>query len=287
MNCADAAQPGVAPIRDYLKSLPYPAFRNGDCQPHAYYLVNNYNPGYLGTGQPAPLGPDKFTVPPTRQPNLGLLLSRHHISWHYYGEGWAGGQETGENSSYCNICNPFQYQTSIMANETVREQVMKDTTDLYTDLQAGTLPAVSFVKPSSLNDGHPGSSKFSIFEAFTRKILVELRKHPKLWQSTAVFVTTDEAGGYWDSGYIQPIDFFGDGPRIMLLVVSPYTRGGHVSHEYADHTSILKFIEANWGLPTISGRSRDNLPNPVQDGANPYVPTNSPALGDLMSMFHF
>jgi hypothetical protein len=52
-----------------------------------------------------------------------------------------------------------------------------------------------------------------------------------------------------------------------------------------DHVSILKFIEANWGLPPISGRSRDNLPNPVQSGANPYVPVNGPALSDLMSMF--
>ncbi|MGD0109827.1 MAG: alkaline phosphatase family protein, partial [Rhodopila sp.] len=159
--------------------------------------------------------------------------------------------------------------------------------DLYTDLQAGILPAVAFVKPGGLNDGHPASSKFSIFEEFVRKILVELKKQPDLWASTAVFITTDEAGGYWDSGYIQPLDFFGDSSRIMLLVVSPFTRGGHVSHEYTDHVSILKFIEANWGLPTISGRSRDNLPNPVQTGPNPYVPTNGPALGDLMSMFHF
>ena len=67
---------------------------------------------------------------------------------------------------------------------------------------------------------------------------------------TAVFITVDEAGGYYDSGYIQPVGFFGDGPRIPLIVVSPLTRGGRVSHEYGDHVSILKFIEANWGLPT-------------------------------------
>ena len=83
------------------------------------------------------------------------------------------------------------------------------------------------------------------------------------------------------------MDFFGDGSRIPLIVVSPFTRGGHVSHEYGDHVSILKFIEANWGLSPISDRSRDRLPNPVQSGANPYVPVNSPAIGDLMSMFRF
>jgi phospholipase C len=51
--------------------------------------------------------------------------------------------------------------------------------------------------------------------------------------------------------------------------------------------SILKFIEANWGLTPLTGRSRDNLPNPVATAGNPYVPTNSPAIGDLMDMFDF
>ena len=80
-----------------------------------------------------------------------------------------------------------------------------------------------------------------------------------------MFITTDEAGGYYDSGYIQPLDFFGDGPQIPLIVVSPFSTGGHVTHSYTDHVSILKFIEANWSLPKISARSRDNLPNPKQD----------------------
>jgi phospholipase C len=169
----------------------------------------------------------------------------------------------------------------------LRDAVQKDTVDFYNDVRDGTLPAVSFVKPSGLNDGHPASSKYSIFEAFVRKILIELRQNPQLWASTAVFITTDEAGGYYDSGYIQPLDFFGDGPRIQLIVVSPYSTGGHVNHSYTDHVSILKFIEANWKLPTISARSRDNLPNPIQAAGNPYVPTNIPALGDLMDTFHF
>jgi phospholipase C len=72
-----------------------------------------------------------------------------------------------------------------------------------------------------------------------------------------------------------------------MIVVSPYSRGGHISHDYGDHVSILKFIEHNWNLPTITGRSRDNFPNPVVDEDNPYVPLNSPALGDLFDLFDF
>ncbi len=99
-------------------------------------------------------------------------------------------------------------------------------------------------------------------------------------------ITFDEGGGYWDSGYVQPLDFFGDGTRIPMIVVSPYSKGGHISHSYTDHVSISKFIERNWGIGTISPRSRDNLHNPVT-AANPYIPVNAPALGDMWDMFNF
>ena len=71
-----------------------------------------------------------------------------------------------------------------------------------------------------------------------------------------------------------------------LFIVSPYSEGGIVDHTYTDHVSIDKFIERNWNLPTISYRSRDNLPNPTT-ADNPYVPTNSPAIGDLFTAFTF
>ena len=112
-----------------------------------------------------------------------------------------------------------------------------------------------------------------------------IQAHPELWADTAIFITVDEGGGYYDSGYIQPLDFFGDGTRIPLIVVSPFSRGGRVVHTYYDHVSLLKFIEKNWSLPTITHRSRDNLPNPIAASDDPYVPSNSPAIGDLMEMF--
>jgi phospholipase C len=211
------------------------------------------------------------------------------VSWRYYGEGWnqyVQNPNSGLNP-YCNIFNPFQYSTSIMANTAVREEHIRDTTDLYLDIADNTLPAVNFVKPGGLNDGHPASSKFDIFESFVQKILDELRRNPELAASTAVFITVDEGGGYYDSGYIQPLDFFGDGTRIPLLVVSPYSKGGHVVHSYNDHVSYLKFVEKNWKLTPVTTRSRDNLPNPVAEASNPYVPTNSPAIGDLIDMFDF
>jgi phospholipase C len=73
--------------------------------------------------------------------------------------------------------------------------------------------------------------------------------------------------------------------------VSPFSRGGHVSHVYNEHSSFVKFVERNWKLDVkLTARSRDNLPNPVQghDGdADDYVPRNMPAIGDLFDLFHF
>ncbi|MBE1162474.1 alkaline phosphatase family protein [Dyella acidiphila] len=287
VNCADDTQPGVGAVRKYLKSLPYHTFRGTDCKSGAYYLVNNYNPGYLGTGEPAPLGDDQYTVPPTKQQNLALLLNRHHVSWKYYGEGWANGAESGEAGTFCNICDPFLYSTQVMTNPTLRAN-NQDINNLYSDIQNGTLPAVAIAKPDGLLDGHPASSKLELYEGYVQKIVQMVQANPKLWDNTAIMITFDEGGGYYDSGYVQPIDFFGDGTRIPLLVVSKYSTGGRVVHTYFDHVSFDKFVEANWGIrETISGRSRDNLPNPIQFNNNPYVPVNSPAIGDLMDMFNF
>jgi phospholipase C len=73
-------------------------------------------------------------------------------------------------------------------------------------------------------------------------------------------MTFDEGDGSYVSAYIQALDFFGDGTRIPLLAISPYVKPGRIDHTYSDHGSILKFIEANWGLRPLSARSRDNLP---------------------------
>ncbi|MDB6159658.1 MAG: phosphoesterase [Gammaproteobacteria bacterium] len=287
VNCADDSQPGVKPLKTYLRALPYKAFRDGDCAPNAYYLVNNYNPGYLGDGTPAPLGPTQFTIPPTQQNNIGLLLTRHHVTWKYYGEGFNGGREDGEAGTFCNICDPFLYSTQIMTSATLRAN-NQDITDLYNDIQNDSLPAVSIVKPDGLLDGHPASSKLNLFEGFTQKIVEMVQQNPNVWNDTAIMITFDEGGGYYDSGYVQAIDFFGDGTRIPLLVVSKYSRGGRIVHTYYDHVSFDKFVEANWNLhETLSPLGRDNLPNPTTTRSNPYVPLNQPAIGDLLDTFDF
>jgi phospholipase C len=293
-NCSDSDQPGVFAVLDYLANLPYQV--DPRCAPARYYLLNNYNPGYLADGTNAYAqitNPNNtvFTVPPSSLRNIGDELLESNISFAYYGDQYnlnvSDPYFLNPNDEYCNICNFFQYSTSIMTNPTVRKAHLKDTSDLYSDIKKGTLPAVSYVKPSGFVDGHPASSKLNLYEGFVKKIVDDVQANPTLWASTAIFVTFDEGGGYWDSGYVQPVDFFGDGTRIPMLVVSPFTKAGHISHQYNDHVSILKFIEYNWKLPPVSDRSRDNLPNPIPSSWNKYAPSNSPAIGDLTDLFKF
>jgi phospholipase C len=288
VNCQDIGQPGVPAVTNYLQSLKRPVSPN--CEKGHYYLVNNYNPGFNGDGTLASQF-SPFTIPPSNVKSIGDSLVAKTILFKYYGEGWnlyvTDPTESNTYDRYCNICNPFQYQTQFMGTLATREKYMADTTQLYEDIDTNNLPPVSVVKPSGFNDGHPASSKLDLFEGFVKKIVNQVKANPSLWNDTAILVTFDEGGGYYDSGYIQPVDFFGDGTRIPLIVVSKYSKGGHVSHEYGDHVSLIKFIEKNWGLSPITARSRDNLPNPIQKPGNPYVPTNSPAIGDLSDSFQF
>ena len=291
-DCADPSQPGVRPILDYLGSLPRRI--HSRCAPGHYYLLNNYNPGYFGDGTNAYTDTNSanyvYTIPPSNLRTIGDLLNAHNISWAYYGDQFnlylKDKYYKNPANIYCNICNWAQYSTSIMTSATQRTAHLKDTTDLYAAIQNGQLPAVSYVKPSGLTDGHPASSKLNLYEGFVKKIVDAVKANPTLWKDTAIFVTFDEGGGYWDSGYVQALDFFGDGTRTPMIVVSRYSEGGHISHSYTDHVSIAKFIERNWNLSPITHRSRDNLPNP-KVAENPYVPVNSPAIGDMMDLFNF
>ncbi len=188
-------------------------------------------------------------------------------------------------AQYNTIGDPLVASSNVIGSTKLKAGLAGLTT-LYGDIANSTLPAVSFVVPKNLDSGHPGYSVPAKYEAFLQDLITKVKANPKLWAHTAIIITTDEGGGHFDTGAIQPVDFFGDGPRIPLLVVSPLARTNYVDHTYHDHASVLKFIERNWRLKSLSTRSRDNLPNPVMTAASPYLPVNkTPAVGDLMSMF--
>ena len=278
-NCSDPAAPGSQAILSYLNSLPYAV--SPSCEQGHFYPAVNHGQGFNPDGTPT--DPTR-NIPPLKLRSIGDALNDSGIPWIYYGGGYNLAVAHNPINGYCTICNPFEYESNFPAQ---RADHMRDVMDLFNDLKNGTLPAVSFVKPDGAMDGHPNSSKLGLFEAFSKNIVELAQSNEQQWAETAIFITVDEGGGYYDSGFIQALDFFGDGPRIPLIAISNFSRGGHISHSYSDHVSLMKFIERNWQLAPVSDRSRDTLPNPRVDRDNPYVPSNMPAIGDLFDMFNF
>jgi phospholipase C len=163
--------------------------------------------------------------------------------------------------------------------------------DLMRDLAAGTLPQVSFVEPDYLGAGgtrvdeHPPGIPMS-GERWVEGIVRGLMASP-LWARTALFITYDEHGGFADhvpphpacepdnlppqvAGAAVPGRFDRLGFRVPFIVVSPYARRHFVSHRTFDHTSILRFIEARFGLPALTRRDANAaLPTDLFDFASP------------------
>lgn len=294
VECADPRKPGVAPILAVLDRLRVAS----RCEPGHYYLVNNYAPGYDLDGHPQPIAPHNYNYPPQTVRTIAEALAAHGVSWGWYTGGRddadleeerrSGGISvaTARRAQYNFLGDPLVASMAVMTNPELRSH-LKGLASFAADLRAGTLPAVAFVVPKILNSGHPGDSVLTSFEDFAADIVAKVQAEPEIWAHAAILATMDEGGGHFDSGYIQTLDFFGDGPRIPLLAISPYARAGHVDHVYNDHVSILKFIERNWGLPPLTRRSRDRFPNPVSLPEDPYRPINGRAIGDLMTLFDF
>ncbi|HVN28683.1 MAG TPA: alkaline phosphatase family protein, partial [Candidatus Binataceae bacterium] len=155
-NCSDTSQPGIAPIVNYLASLPnHP---NPNCESGHFYMINNLSPGFLPNGT---IDTANITtgnkVPPSSLRTIGDALNEKNISWAYYGGGYNAAVRVANGSTdpfdkiiaqnYCDICNFESYANSIMGDATQRTAHIKDATDFFAALEGGNLPAVSFVKP--------------------------------------------------------------------------------------------------------------------------------------------
>jgi phospholipase C len=167
--------------------------------------------------------------------------------------------------------------------------------ELYRDLRNGTLPQVSFLAPGVLNCEHPpapvpwGEQKMS-------QVLGALF-HSPVWASTAFFLTYDEGGGFFDHVAPPQFDAYGAGIRVPTLVVSPFAKRGHVEGTQYEHSSILKFIEFVFGLPTLASINHQfdvQTPGTNNDaaGGQPYGPPQPPRdgrsdIGDMAACFDF
>jgi phospholipase C len=160
----------------------------------------------------------------------------------------------------------------------------------FTDCTNNTLAQVSFITEQPPYDEHPVADIQTGMQMI--ESIVQAVQQSAAWSSTAILITYDEAGGFFDHIAPQQLDAYGPGIRVPMIIVSPYAKPGYVDTTFSDHSSVLKFIEAVFGLPTLASINHDfdtSTPttNNQADGA-PFPPRDgNPALSDLMQCFDF
>jgi phospholipase C len=124
---------------------------------------------------------------------------------------------------------------------------------IVTDIQNGTLPQVSWVIGAAASDEHPPAD-IQTGENYVAEQIVNTLGSSDYWESAALFLTWDCFGGFFDHVPPPQVDKYGYGFRVGCLVVSPYAKKGFIDSVVNDHTSILKFMEARFGLSPLSTR---------------------------------
>jgi len=175
----------------------------------------------------------------------GDLLSAAHVPWASY-------SATEDQKGY--IWQAYaairRYRESIAR---WREHA-RPVDDLLADVRADRLPAVSWVTPRFELSDHPPYS-ICYGENWTTKVVDAIMRSP-MWKDTAIFLTWDDYGGFYDHVAPPQVDGFGLGFRVPMIVISPYARAGVVDHTVGEFSSVVRFVEENWGLRPMTHRDR-------------------------------
>ncbi|HWK17962.1 MAG TPA: alkaline phosphatase family protein [Solirubrobacteraceae bacterium] len=236
---------------------------------------------------PADIGPPPHTPPDYAWTDLTYLLHRHGVSWAYYLKpGKEPDCETGE--MFCKfkdqdprtpgIWNPLPSFDTVRHDHQLAN--VQATTELFTALKANKLPAVSWVIPSGLVSEHPTSSIHK-GQAYVTSVINAIMRS-KDWKSTAIFLTWDDWGGFYDHLAPPMVDANGYGFRVPAMVISPYARRGYIDHHQLSFDAFAKFIEDDFLGSRRLDPKTDGRPDPRPD-----VRENAKGLGNLVRDFDF
>jgi len=191
----------------------------------------------------------------------------------------------GVPDNYCYLALWSNWATGGANNELNQSQ-----SQFFTDCTNNTLPQVVFITNESPNDEHPPED-IQTGEAQMQSIIQAVQASPA-WASSAILLTWDEGGGFFDHIAPTQLDAYGPGVRVPMLVISPFAKKGYVDTVFQDHGSFLKFIEAVYGLPTLASINHTfdtstPLTNNSTNGA-PFPPRDgNAATGNLTQCFTF
>ncbi|MEP6758490.1 MAG: alkaline phosphatase family protein [Actinomycetota bacterium] len=166
------------------------------------------------------------------------LLQHAGISWKYY----------QSDTPYFDVMGTIPHiRYGPMWNNVV------DTSSFVPDVQSGHMPQVTWLLPPTPESDHPGYGALCDGENWTVRMVNTIMQSPE-WKHTAIFLTWDDFGGFYDHVAPPHVDIYGDGPRVPLIVISPYAKRGYVFHGTSDFTSVLRFMEGLYNLPSLTGR---------------------------------
>ena len=231
--------------------------------------------------------PGGATPPDYAWTDLTYLLHKAHVSWRYYvapgtepdcEDDSASCTPKAQSASTPGIWNPLPYFDSVRADG--ERQDITGLSAFYTAASADSLPAVSWIVPSWGTSEHPGGSVHA-GQAYVTGLINAVMTSPA-WKSTAIFLSWDDWGGFYDHVAPPNIDAQGYGLRVPGLVISPYARRGYIDHQVLSHDAYLKFIEDDFlGGERLDPR-HDGRPDPRPD-----VREAAPGLGDITADFDF
>jgi phospholipase C len=184
---------------------------------------------------------------------LGDELDAAGVTWKMYApvEGKYDGGFQGSGGYIWTVYDAIRHMRD--SPEWARHVVPVD--DFVTDARNGTLPSVSWISTPSPVSEHPPSSVCT-GENWTVSVLKALAAGPQ-WSQSAVFLTWDDFGGFYDHVAPKQVDVYGLGFRVPLLIVSPWARGGTIDGTRAEFSSVLKFIETDFDLPPLTARDKN------------------------------
>jgi phospholipase C len=216
-----------------------------DAPTNQLYLVaadDNNNPGLLQPFFPPCNTAVTATSGYTFQ-HVGDQLTTKGMTWAWYQE------DLGDCTRYVPQENPFQFFTDTHSSPNVR-----DFTSFATDL-AGNPPAVAFIQPAPSHSMHPGSGP--VINGITwLDDLIHQVQASTIWPHAAIIVIWDTSGGWWDHVPPPQVDAQGYGPRVPMMVISPFAKKNYISHVQMDDVSILKFIQNTFGLQPLNPRNQ-------------------------------
>jgi phospholipase C len=232
--------------------------KDGAVSPDGYAINNLYT---ANTPHPARTPADRL-MPPLTIPHIGDRLDTKSISWAWYSAGWNDAAAGKPDPGFYFVCQPFAYFANVGDGTESRAKHLRDEQDFFSALQSGGLPNVSFVKPLQPDAQHPGEADVMRGDRHTAS-LIEAVKNSPYWERSAIIVTYDEHGGFWDHVPPPQVDRWGPGIRVPAVVISPFAKKGFVDKTVYDTTSILSFLEWRWGLDPLSSRdaAANNLTN--------------------------